>query len=64
MLLQRMSQVAPRFKPIQILAAHALPLEVTAPFQVNHDPLDGPLRDLHFRRNIPNADTGPEKDAM
>ena len=64
MLLQRVPQVTPRFKPVQILTAHALALKETAPFQVNYDPLDSPLRDLHLRRDISNADAGPEKDAM
>lgn len=64
MLLQRVPQVTPRFQPVQILTTHSLAFEITGPLEINHDPLHGPLRDLHLRRDISNADTGPEKDAM
>ena len=53
-----------RFKPVMILAAHALPSEVAPPFEIDHDPLNGPFRNQYLHRNVSNANVGPEKDAM
>jgi hypothetical protein len=61
---QRMPQVESGREPVMILAAHAFAFEVTAPFQVDHDPLHGPFGDQYFIRDVSNADIRPEKDAM
>ena len=64
MVFQRVSQMAPRFEPVMILASHALAYEVAAPFEIDHDPLYGSFCNLHLHSNVSNADVGPERDAM
>jgi hypothetical protein len=64
MVFQGVSQLQPRVEPVMILAPYALPSEVASPFQIDHDPLHGPLCNQHLHRNVPNADVRPEKDAM
>ncbi len=64
MVFQRVSQMAPPFEPVMILAPHALPFEVTSTFEIDHDPLHGPFCNLHLHRNVSNADTGRERNAI
>ena len=45
---QRMSQMKSPLKSVMILASHALPLQVAAPFKLDHDSLNGAFGNLHF----------------
>ena len=53
-----------RFEPVMILSPHAIPFQVAPSFEIDHDPLHGSIGDQHLRRNVANADPGPEKDAV
>ena len=64
MAFQRVPEMEPRFEPVVILPPHALPFKIAPPFEVDHDPLYCSFGNQHFRRDISNADTRPEKDAM
>ena len=64
MTFQRVPQIESWFEPVMILAPHALPFEVAPSFEIDHDPLNGPFRNLHLDRNVSNADGGRERDAI
>jgi hypothetical protein len=61
---QRMPEMEPWFEPVMILAPHALPFEIATPFEIDHDPLYSPFRDLHLHRDVSNADVWQERDAI